>query len=189
MAVLVEAISVVIRRSRIESRYPGGWDGFVHDSPNQSLCADSDLARIGFMSPMDVEKFCQALESRGLLFQRDGKAVDLAVVDQLRGPTIPCDWLEFGHVELRGNRISACRIVGSEDAHAVTPDGWRYETSLSARHGFVPSGATDRSLVMLRREGQLDVYVNRLTGEEVYVGRTADDATSIAMPDQHRGDA
>jgi hypothetical protein len=125
VAVLVEAISVVIRRAKIASLYPGGWDSFVADCPNATLCADLDLARIGFMTPMDVEWFCQHLEARGLVFLRDGRAVDFAMVDQLRGPTTPCDWLEYGHLEIDGNRVAACRMVGSTDKHVLMPDGWK----------------------------------------------------------------
>ena len=55
MAVLVEATSVIVRREKLEAAYPGGWAGFVADCPNKTLCADRHLARIGFMSPVDVE--------------------------------------------------------------------------------------------------------------------------------------
>ena len=32
MAVLIEAISVVVRRNRIDELFPGGWDGFISDT-------------------------------------------------------------------------------------------------------------------------------------------------------------
>ena len=57
MAVLVEAISVVVRRDAIGARYPGGWRGFLSIVPNSTLCADDDLVRVGFMAPPDVEAF------------------------------------------------------------------------------------------------------------------------------------
>jgi hypothetical protein len=47
---------------------------------------------------------------------------------------------------------------------------------LSAGYDFVPTEQLDKSLVFLRHEGGLDVYFNRVTGKEVYVGRTGQDA-------------
>jgi hypothetical protein len=40
MAVLVEAISVIVRRDTIARRYDGGWPGFVAAAVNSTLCAD-----------------------------------------------------------------------------------------------------------------------------------------------------
>ena len=57
MAVLVEGISVIVRRDAIESKYDGGWDTFVDNVPNATLCADDEIARVGFMGPADVEAF------------------------------------------------------------------------------------------------------------------------------------
>jgi len=65
MAVLVEAISVIVRRKAIDHSYPGGWDAFVAEVPNKTLCADDQLARVGFMTPQDVQNFIRALGDRG----------------------------------------------------------------------------------------------------------------------------
>jgi len=46
VAILIEAISVVIKRSVIDNKFPGGWEAFAEDCPNQTLCADSALARV-----------------------------------------------------------------------------------------------------------------------------------------------
>jgi hypothetical protein len=174
MAVIVEGISVIVRRDSVDSAYPGGWKAFVADCPNGTLCADPDLARIGFMTPTDVEAFVDRLEGAGLVFKREAGAVDLAVVDQQRGPTTSCNWLEWGHVEINGHRVAACRLIGSAERKLATPEGWCFEESLSASYGFIPSGAEDKGLVFLRREPGLDVFLSRLTGKEVYIGRTSE---------------
>jgi hypothetical protein len=44
MAILVEGISVIARRKTIEEKYPEGWAGFVRDVPNNTLCADEEIA-------------------------------------------------------------------------------------------------------------------------------------------------
>jgi hypothetical protein len=55
MAVLIEGLSVIIGEESIVSKNPGGWDQFRKDIPNQTLCADEELARVGFMLPHDVQ--------------------------------------------------------------------------------------------------------------------------------------
>jgi hypothetical protein len=43
---------------------------------------------------------------------------------------------------------------------------------LSQTFGFVPSGEEAKSLHFLRHENGLDVYMNRVTGKEVFVAKT-----------------
>jgi hypothetical protein len=174
MAVLVEAISVIVPSAAIEARYPGGWEAFRRLVPNSTLCSDAELVRIGFMAPMDAKAFVDQLQKAGLVFVRNGKAVDVAVVDQLQGPTSACDWLEYGHFLIGDGpeRVAACRLAGSRSTQVATPPGWEYARSLSAMHPFVPTDAVSRELKYLRGENGMDVYLNRKTGKEVYMGRT-----------------
>lgn len=171
MAVLVEAISVIVRRDAMEKRFPGGWQGFLRQVPNATLCSDRDIARVGFMSPADVKAYTSMLEAGGLVFRKDGQAADFAVVDQLRGPTLPAPWLEFGKIETGGMKISACWIAGHSPKEIALPDGWEYEGSLSAKPGFVAENEVDGQLKFLRREEGLDVYLDLRTGKEMFRGR------------------
>lgn len=176
MAVLVEAISVVIRRQVIDERYPGGWDRFVDSAPIGTLCADANLARVGFMQPSDVEAFVQGLSAYGIHYQQNGAAQDLVVVDQQSGLLAKCDWIEFGRISLasgENQQVGACRFAGDDTHVLATPDGWRFEGSLSQTFGFAPSGETAKGLRFLRHEDGIDVYFSELTGKEVYVGRTS----------------
>ena len=175
MAVLVEGISVIIRRKAIEEKFPGGWEAFVEDVPNETLCADDELARVGFMSHGDVKAYVQHLEKFGICYLSQGRAVDLVVGDQLQGPAAPCDWGQFGHVNIGEDphqRVAACRAVGSTLNMLIHPDRWQYEGSLSQSFGFVPGDHPDNGLTFLRRENNVDVYHNSLTDKEVYIGRT-----------------
>lgn len=174
MAVLVEGISVIVRRKSIEDKCPLGWNGFVDNMPNATLCADDEIARVGFMTPQDVKDFIEHLESCGLVFREDNKAVDIAVADQIGGLTLQCDWLEFGQVTLNesGTRVAACRYAGSHSTQLITPENWQYEESLSNTHVFAPSETLDETLKFLRHENGLDIYLNLVTGKEVYAGRT-----------------
>lgn len=146
------------------------WANFVAIAPNEKLCCDNELARVGFMDPKDVEVFVGMLERRGFRYRDPGgAAVDLVVVDQ-RGPAVPCEWLEWGRIPMEGGSVSACRLKGSQEKQLFSPDGWRFEGSLSQRFGFQAAGAQERYR-FVRREDGLDVYFDTATGKEVYAGR------------------
>jgi hypothetical protein len=182
MAILIEAISVVIRVETLFARFPGGWEAFCTLVPNSTLCSDNELVRVGFMVPADVEAFVKRLEAEGLVYVVNGDAQDLVVVDQLRGPMANCGWIEFGWINLDGDtkrRVAAARLVGGSERKLWMPEGWRWEESLSRQFAFVPDGAQERSLTFLRYDNGLDVYFNRLAGKEVYVGRSA---SGVRMP-------
>jgi len=171
MAVLVEAISAVIRVQAINERFPGGWADFVTKVPNRSLCSDNELARVGFVGPNDCKGFVDGLESAGLVFLKHDRSVDIVVADQIDGFTVPCDWAEFGRVELKsGAPVSAAQLKGSKVERLFCPPGWSYETSMSRKGVSAPTGPEQHSLRFLRRQHGVDVYLNTLTGKEVYIG-------------------
>jgi hypothetical protein len=176
MAVLVEATSVIVRVQAASHRYPGGWQSFVRQAMNQTFCSDNELARIGFMSPDDCKAAVENLEQHGIIFLNDGRSQDLVVADQLRGFRVACDWADFGRVEIRsGQTVSAAQLKGSTTRQVFCPDDWKYEGSLSQQFGFVPAGTEHKSLRFLRHEQGLDVYLNLVTGKEVYIGRNRAD--------------
>jgi hypothetical protein len=141
MAVLVEAISVITRIDAILKSVPGGWDGFKRTVSNDTLCADTEIARVGFMSPVDVESFIKRLTGFGLEFLRDGAAVDIAVTDQIHGIISKCNWLQFGRIPSgdKINRVAACRLTGSTIKSLIAPPSWKFEKSLSSTYAFVPN--------------------------------------------------
>jgi hypothetical protein len=174
VAILVEAISVVIKRSVIDQKFPGGWEAFVEDCPNRTLCADSALARVGFMTPVDVESYVKILEKIGFIYLQAGEAIDLVVADQQRGLAANSKWVEFHYGNFDGDpskRVAGCQIVDGVGEPLITPDGWKYEGSLSQTFSFAPTEHVDKSLEFIRHEDGLDVYFNKLSGKEVYVGR------------------
>lgn len=143
MAVLVEMISVILHAQAVKDKYPGGLPALERDPPNFTLCSDGELVRVGFMSPRDTEIFIQDLEKHGFIYQQDGDAADLVVVDQLQGPLLPCSWVEFGYVEFNGDpprRITACRAAGSPNQNFHVPDGWRHVKLLEVSYLFKKQG-------------------------------------------------
>ncbi len=63
MAVLVEAISVVVRIDAIRKKLIGGWSRFEKLVPNPTLCSDGELARVGFLGPDETKAFIDELVS------------------------------------------------------------------------------------------------------------------------------
>lgn len=111
MAVLVEAGSVIVRRDAIDWGLSGGWDAFLEIVPNGTLCTDRRLARVGFTDPAEMGRFIERLEEAGLLISREGRFVDVAVIDLARGLALPCDWLQFGRVpDVDGTEVAYCQL-------------------------------------------------------------------------------
>jgi len=176
MPVLIEAISVIVRRDAVESKFPGGWEAFMGWVQNSTLCADSVIARVGFMAPQDVKHFITELESNGLTYLQRGSAVDMVVVDQQRGLAAPCDWLEIGSLAAPTNpekTLRAARMGDSDDPNLITPDGWHFDGSLSDKFTFVETGRVPEYLDFVRTENGVQVYRDIRNGELVYTGRTS----------------
>lgn len=121
MSVLAEALSVVVRADILQTRYPGGLAGYARDCPNASLCCDGHLARVGFLSPHDVDFLLNVLEAHGVVHLAGGVAIDAVVVDQHEGPLSPCLWIEFG---TDADGIACCRAADAPDVPLAVPIGW-----------------------------------------------------------------
>jgi len=153
MAVLVEGISVVVRRDSIERKVSGGHTRIRRLIPNATYCADDELVRVGFLVPDEVREFIDELKEVGLTFVDEGKCVDIAVCDQQRGLTNDCDWLEFCHLKTEEGKVGAAWLYeGDRKAHGLhfsstsmtlaTPHGWEFKGSLSEKFAFIPDGVT-----------------------------------------------
>lgn len=183
MAVLVEAISVIIRVDAIDARLVGGWEALEAAIPNATACGDGELVRVGFMGPADVEAFVRGLEVKGLRYLADGAAQDMVVVDQQSGPLARCNWIEAGRVSLDAagkERVTIAWLIGSQVEGFATPPGWHYATSLSHSFGF--SKGVERpgpGLRFLRHDNGLDVYWDDLAGKEVFIGPAGGSAQDV----------
>ncbi len=172
MALLVEGVSVIVRRLDIDARYPGGWAGYIDDCPNATLCADAHIARIGFMAPADARLFIGRLGDHGFVVGRDPAGCEVAVVGHIGGILQAAEWLEVGGVAIDGHEVCACRMNGDESRTLITPDGWSWEQSLYHRSVRLPETLETSSMKFLRHENGLDVFLDLETGKERFVGRT-----------------
>lgn len=128
MAVLIEALNVVVRRALLEQRFPGGIIGFQDIVPNKTFCADEHLVRVGFMDPASVGDFVATLERYGFELFDGSRFTDMAVVDQLRGPTAPAPWLTMERAE-QGHAFAY--MTGTPSGTLQTPETWTLAISLS----------------------------------------------------------
>lgn len=170
MAVLCEGISVVIKADRLIDAF-GSFDVFREWVPNKTLAADNELVRVGFMDPEDVQHFVQALEARGLIYVENSAAQDIVVIDQMRGPMVQCDWVEFGKFPIEGHQVSVAHLSGSDLNELVTPEGWKLEGSLTQTFSFVPLKNRINPLKLLRAEDGLNVYLDPRTGKKLFLGK------------------
>ena len=166
MSVLAEAISVIIRRTSLDHRYPGGAEQYWRDCPNQTFCADGYLTRVGFMAPEDVGAFIDYLSRHGLVHVRNRSSVDISVVDQFRGATAPCDWLE---VRLLEEGYSIAWLAGTEPKLLSYPPEWTPERSPSLQ--FVDTDEAKEGLLRLGSESKVGIVLDYKTGKQVYIGR------------------
>ena len=175
MAVLIEAISVVIKRSSIEKKFPGGWDAFVQEVPNQTLCTDGNLVRVGFMTPDDVRHYVKSLESNGVFYLKNGEACDLVVADMLKGIPEKCDWAKYSDVPFGDDnlrKIGICQGVEDDDETIFFPDDWEFENSISYRgsSAFIPNEEIEERIDFLKKtENGINVYLDKKTGEEIFI--------------------
>jgi len=165
MAVVIEGYSVVVRNSTLAARYPGGVETYEQSAPNATFCSDGNLCRIGFMMSRDAETFIAQLAADGLTPHRDGVAEDVAFVSQFDGFLRPCDWLEAALYQ--GTPIAW--LKGTDVGNLYGPPGWTPGRTVK----YVTAAEAKERLEFLRSENGVDVYRDKTTGEELYVGRTA----------------
>lgn len=153
MAVLVEGISVLVRKDSVQNKMVGGDARFRLLIPNATFCEDEQLARVGFLDPAEVGSYIDELANVGLTFLEDGKPIDIVVCDQQRGPTVDCDWIEFCHLPMEGGKVGTAWLyegarmgagihMQSTSIQLATPPGWQFKDSLSDKCQFVPNDTT-----------------------------------------------
>ena len=139
MSVLVECYSVIVRRSAIESRYPGGMGAYEVDCPNQTLCADENLVRVGFMVLDDLNEFLLRVLGRAGLASTPSGVPDLridpdgvAIVEQGRGPWHPeyeCKWLRYAE---RPDGVCLCWLAEHPEGDLGVPLGGSRRAPITA---------------------------------------------------------
>jgi hypothetical protein len=162
MAITIEGFSVVAQLDRIQRMLDNG----SVQAPNVMTLSDEHLWSCSFMAETDARKFLQALEKLGLNVSH-GPDSDVVLIKEFDRSVEPyCEWLRTGVWEKA--------VLGWKDG--TTPD------KVTARQGWDPkvgSGlefhdpASMKFLEFLRLENNVEVFLNKKTGKEVYIGRTS----------------
>jgi hypothetical protein len=187
MSVVIDAVSIVVRVQTIEDKYPGGLQRYEWDCPNRTFCCDGLLTRVAFMTGADGTRFTAALEQRGLIRQRDGIALEIAVIEQfVNYPSPPCPWLVVG---LHFPGYTSAWLADADPRALAHPSWWTAEHSVAMKR--VPEDQINRSILPLTPKGPQQEVLDYDTGKINYVGHAYPDTppspnTTIAPPDTHR---
>ena len=164
MAIALEAFCIVVRISGLEPL--GGLEGFQALAINGTFCHDEDLARYSFMDRSDAVEFIGDLQLRGL-HASDDPSSNLVLVDSFDGNAQPhCDWFQMA--EYKKSRIGW--LTGSEPRTISAPQGWNPDAE--SRIYRMSNEEAAKRLKFLRRENNVEVFLDTETGEELFVGRT-----------------
>ncbi len=172
MAIVISAYSVVVQVRTLEAFWPGGEAAYRAAAPNRTYRCDGQLAAVAFMAPLDAAAWVErALDPHGFRHAHAGRAIDLVVVDQMTGPLIPCNWIEFRRAASWGE---AC-LIGAPDAPLSGPEGWAPDAE--GVHFTSPEDAAEH-LEFLVAKDDLATFRDDRTGKNLYLGLTSEDALS-----------
>lgn len=160
MAVVVEALTLVVRRAALDASYPGGADAYLEDLTGRGrsarwACADEHLAAASYYTP-DIAHKIRSLMEYGFVYEDNGTCVDLTVIDELTGPVVPCDWISWK----RDPGVSSVAWLASENpGELATPDGW------TPAHLARSDVRDEDGMFKLAEEGGVETWLDTGTGE------------------------
>jgi tetratricopeptide (TPR) repeat protein len=162
MAVPIEGYSVVALLDRIQHLL----DASSFALPNATVLSDSEIWKCSFMAKADALHFIKILEELGLNVTQ-GPDSDAVLANEFDGSVEPyCDWLKTGNWD---KAVIAWR-EGTNPETVTAREGWDPKVG----SGLVfhdPSSM--QFLTFLRLENNVEVFLNKKTGKEVYLGRTS----------------
>jgi hypothetical protein len=138
-----------------------GLDGFKALAKNQTYGTDELLSRVSFMNPLDVQTFASGLIKQGFQDAVGGAWTDFAVIDQQRGLTLPCPWLDWARND--DGRVLAW-LKGHPVGEAATFPKWSSADQLQ----FFPD---ESELELIGTKDNLLVYRNCKTGQVLYTAK------------------
>jgi hypothetical protein len=99
---------------------------------------------------------------------------EVAIVDQMSGPTRPCPWLRWA--KMFDDRPNFAFLMGTPmESGIAVPAGWSQEQSVKRSGQLLAPEQVSEHLEFVRCDGHLDVYRDRRTGQEWYHSRVGDD--------------
>ena len=161
MSITIEGFSVVVKQELVQP--------FLDDDriipPNRMFLGDDDIWRCSFMSNDDAGAFIKKLEALGLNAST-GPNPDVVLVNEFEHEVYPyCEWLELGNYQ----KAVVAWKTGSDPEKLVAHEG--FDPAVGS--GLLFRDKTNlQDLEFLRVEGNIEVYLDKRSGAEVYLGRT-----------------
>lgn len=148
MSVLLEALSVVLHNKTLDALDDTASDLYGRIIANDTFRADGRLA------------------AAGLVLEDDDGFVDIAIIDQARGPTRDCAWLDcYAH----DNGYALACPAGEPPGDMIAYEGWSPDERPELE--FIAAADMGERLHFLRLEGNRDVFLDRDRGQEVFIER------------------
>ena len=167
MSVLVEALSVVTRRSTLDDYYPGGTDSYLQLANSEAssarlACVDEELTSVSFLRPADAQQWIDDLAAYNIFHIHEGQSFEIVCIDQRLGPTTPCDWIEW---RIHPDGFTHCWLAGTEPGLMIAPEGWTPKRSrrLTRRE----AGDDSHRMVPLAVEDGLEYWLDLSTGRQI----------------------
>lgn len=165
MAIAVEAYSVIAIQARVEEKFAGGLEALSSQVPNATEIRDDDLWQCSFMAMADAENFLSQLKKGGLDNDK-GADPDLVIVNEFDGSVFPyCEWLRVA----QWDKGLVAWLEGSQPENLVARKGWSPEKGSGLQ--FAEEKSLE-DLEFVRIEDNVEVYRDKETGQEFYIGRS-----------------
>jgi hypothetical protein len=167
MSILVESRTVIVRRLTLNASWPGGTDAYLTaslspDSLTSLACADDTLAAVSFASASSCQVWLDRLADRGIVHVDDKHSADVVCIDELSGPSAPCDWIEWSR---HPDGFTYAWLAGTEPGDVVAPTMRRRG---EARSRTRRTGGDDSAhMIQLATEDGLDYWLDLDTGKQI----------------------
>jgi hypothetical protein len=168
MALPIEGFSVVAQWPRIKFLL----DDESLEVPNSTALHDEHIWRCSFMAEADAQKFLRKLEKHGLNVSH-GPDSDAVLINEFDRSIDPyCEWLRSGTWD---KAIIAWK-EGTRPETVTARDGW--DPKIGSGLVFLDPSSM-HYLEFLRLDDNVEVFLNKKTGKEVYIGRTSTPVDSM----------
>jgi hypothetical protein len=187
MSVLIEGISVVVKKITLEEKYRGGLEQYIEDCPNSMFCADEHLTTVAFQIEDDAFRWIRCLELQGLVFIQKGVFEEIALVEKYRGPYRKCEWLKFQRIRAHtfnfivDTKIAICRLKGTQFGDLAFFPDWNLEDSLRMRVRYIPLEEASERLEFIGHKDDVDTLLDKKTGEKINIGRPFGGGYELSM--------
>lgn len=167
MSVLIEALTVVVPRSALEAKFPGGTEAYIaaaaaSESPARYAVADEQLTAVSYLAPEEATRLIDSLLELGLVESEDNVAGDIAFVDQHYGPSTECAWLEW---KRHDDGYTYCWLAGAEPGELAVPESWSPAQSIAlVRHDIRDEPGR---MMRLAEEDGLEIWLDFKTGRQI----------------------